>query len=498
MHPDKSDPGRLNGWLLAGLALVFYVITLAPTVLWGDGAHFQRSAHQGVLDADGGGRFVWFQAARLFMRLPLEDPAWRVNLLSAVAAALTVLGIVATARQAGLSRAAAAAAGAILAVSHTFWVHAVRAEIYTVFTCLMSLELWLWFRWRPDDRRPLAAAILLLGPLMLSHQMTVLLLPALAYLLWRRRAWLAPRQWAGIAAALLVSVGLAALVLRWQTGASTLAGSLVSYFTRFGRDFTPALFDFSPATFPRDAATWAAFFFLQFVGPGLVLIGLGAGHWLRKRHAGEEAWAALTILYLTDLLFAFSYRVNDQYVFYLPGYLACVLFAGRGWDVLAKSWRPVQQRFGRLALLTLLVVTPISAYATASWLFTTLKLNPLGIRQLPFREANRYFLWPATHGDDSAAQFARAALDALPPGSLLIADYTPFEPLMYVQRAEGRGAGVRLIQVQPEDDLGTLIDEVGSGDAVFLADNNPRYYRLESLGGAVLEPFGVVYRLAGR
>ena len=201
MRHSKTEAGWLDGWLLAGLILVFYVITLAPTVLWGDGAHFQRTASQGVLDADGGGRLVWFQAARLFLHLPWGEPAWRVNLLSAAAGALTVLCIVAAARQAGLSRAAAAVAGLALAVSHTFWIHAVRAEIYTVFLALMALELWLWFRWRPESWLSVAAAVLLLGPLVLAHQMTVLLLPAFAYLLWRRRTWLTPRQWVALFAA---------------------------------------------------------------------------------------------------------------------------------------------------------------------------------------------------------------------------------------------------------------------------------------------------------
>ncbi len=496
MRHSKTEAGWLDGWLLAGLILVFYVITLAPTVLWGDGAHFQRTASQGVLDADGGGRLVWFQAARLFLHLPWGEPAWRVNLLSAAAGALTVLCIVAAARQAGVSRAAAAVAGLALAVSHTFWIHAVRAEIYTVFLALMALELWLWFRWRPESWLSVAAAVLLLGPLVLAHQMTVLLLPAFAYLLWRRRTWLTPRQWVALFAALAISAGLAAIALQRQVGASTWGDSLVIYFTRFGRDFTPALFDFSLANFPRDAATFLAFFVLQFIGLSLVLIWVGAKHWLRSRRAGEEAWIALAVLYLTDLLFAFSYRVNDQYVFYLPGYLVCVLFSGRGWDALATSWRPMQQRFLRFALLALLVVTPISAYAAASQLFAALELNPLGIRQLPYREPNRYFLWPATQRDDGAAQFARAALRAIPPGSLLIADYTPFEPLAYVQSVEALGAGVRLVQVQPEDDLGALIDRLGAGGEVFLADNNPRYYRLESLPGVVIEPFDVIYRLA--
>ena len=71
MRHSKTEAGWLDGWLLAGLILVFYVITLAPTVLWGDGAHFQRTASQAYwMPMAAAARLVPGQ--RLFLHLPGE------------------------------------------------------------------------------------------------------------------------------------------------------------------------------------------------------------------------------------------------------------------------------------------------------------------------------------------------------------------------------------------------------------------------------------------
>ena len=92
--------------LLGVAALVLYVGTLAPTVLWGDDAYFQRTAFTGELPPDGGGHWLWLQAAQFMVHLPwgdgatgdgaigdiaIGDIAYRTNLLSAIAAAGTVL-----------------------------------------------------------------------------------------------------------------------------------------------------------------------------------------------------------------------------------------------------------------------------------------------------------------------------------------------------------------------------------------------------------------------
>jgi hypothetical protein len=169
----------------AGIFL-FYLLTLAPTILWGDNAYFQRSAVEGILKRDGGGHWLWLQFARFFAGLPVGAIAYRVNLLSAVAAVVTLSFLYCAMRALVLSWTSVIVACVCLAVSHTFWMHAVRAEVYTVFTAVMALQLWLWLSWRPKKPWPVYLAASLFGVTLLGHQMAVLFIPTALFLLWKR------------------------------------------------------------------------------------------------------------------------------------------------------------------------------------------------------------------------------------------------------------------------------------------------------------------------
>jgi hypothetical protein len=489
------DRSILAPFLLSACAFLFFLFTLAPTVLWGDDAEFQRSAYDGSLSPDGGGHWLWLQAARLFAQFPVGDVAYRANLLSAVAAAVTVFLVYQTAKTLGCSPWAAAAAGASLGVSHTFWTHAVRAEVYTLFTALLALELWLCVQWRPDRPWPLRTAVTLFGIALLGHQMALLLLPALAYLLWVRRAWLSRKD-----VALLVGLGLIGLVpflvvIQRQIGAASLTGSLALYFTHAGVDFSHSFFDFSLQNLPHDLLLWIGYLGLQFAGPA-GLLGLWAVAGAKGSNtANPQAWGAIAIFYVTGAAFAFSYRVNDQYVFYLPSYLAFALAVGLGWDLAGRAWRRLDGLAARTSLfLALLVLPPLLYYGMAA-AFAARAVNPLGIRQLPGREPNRYFIWPAKNGYTGAAEYGREALEPLPGGSYLIADHTPYQTLLYLQGVEGLRKDVHLVKIEPGEDLSPLIHSFPTGSPVFIADDDPRYYNLGHLFGAELKPVGAVYQV---
>jgi hypothetical protein len=473
--------------------LSLYLITLAPTVLWGDSAFFQRSAAEGLLKRDAGGHWLWLQFAQLATHLPWGTVAYRVNLLSAVAGTATLLLLYLAIRALGLSRSSATIACASLAVSHTFWMHAVRAEVYTVFTAAMTLELWLWFTWRRGHVWPIQLAAALYGLTLLGHQMALLLLPAGAYLLWRRRRWLDRRGWLLVLGLLVLGLLPFVAVVDWQAGQSGFLHALRLHFTQVDVDFTPAFLDVSLSQLPRDVAVWLGLLGLQFIGAaGLLGIYGLFGNTLRR-----VQWQTLLILYATCVLFAFSYRVNDQFVFYLPSYIAFAFFIARGWQRLESAGR-FRSTLSKTALAFMIIALPMATYAALPRLLTRAGLNPLGIRELPGRDPNAYFLHPASQGDFGADVFARSALEALPRNAVIIADHTPFEPLRYLQSVEGLRPDVRLLRIEPGDDLAPIVRTLPAGSAVFLADDDPRYYRLDRLNtlpGACLRPFGNLYQL---
>src|ERR671913_526124 len=205
-HSAEASPGgegrlRKASVLLGGLAvfalvLVLYLKTLAPTVLY--------LQHPKLLDAvmlqmqvsvlgitHPTGYPTYLMLTHLFTYLPFGDPAYRVNLGSAVYAALAVLAVYV----AGLllsRRVVAAASGALgFGVGTALWAHGVIAEVYTLnalFVSVTIVVLLLWREYRKD--RYLLLSAFLVGLCLTNHLTSGLLLPAsllfVALVDWRR------------------------------------------------------------------------------------------------------------------------------------------------------------------------------------------------------------------------------------------------------------------------------------------------------------------------
>lgn len=514
LHNREQRPQGIFWPLSISLAFfLFYLFTLAPTVLWGDDAYFQRVALTGELRADGGGHWLWLQLARLFARIPWADVAFRTNLLSAVAASGTILILYGAARQAGLRRDAATVAVVSLGFGHTFWMHAVRAEVYTVFTLFVAFHFWLWTRWRPlkmdsgsaQTSRvwPFYVGAALFGVTLLAHQMALFLIPSWALLAWRRSDSLRRSQLMTGATLLLVGLVPFLLVLHHQivVGAGvTMLEAIRLYFTHAGADFSAALFVLSAQTFPRDVLMGIVLTLLQFSSPAIALVMWGIV--ARWRSPNSALWRSMLFFYGVNTLFAITYDVNDRYVFLLPGYLALALFAGAGWEAARKVFEargqgPAAGKAKMLAVasLALLIAMPLSLYYLAPRVLVAAGANPMQARALPEREPNEFFLWPGKRDYYGAARYGEDTLAALPEGAVLIADHTPIQTLKYLQMVRGRRPDVRLVAIEPGDDLGPVIEKIPQTVPIYLADSNPNYYNLRSLPDATLAASGPIFRL---
>lgn len=514
MFGNSLTGKRLDVWplLLALASFLFYEFTLAPTVLWGDDAYFQRTAFTGELRADGGGHWLWLQFARLFSQLPLGDIAYRSNLLSAIAASGTIFVLYAAAREAGLRRDGATVTVLSLAVGHTFWMHAVRAEVYTLFTLFVALHIWLWARWRKRDPeqddtrgllqgpRPLYAGAALFGLTLLAHQMAIFLAPGWSLLVLAHSKIMRRRQLAKTTALFILGLAPFFAVVYVQIMAVAKVSWLQAirlYFTHAGSDFGPSLLNFSLASLPGDTSDWLAFTGLQFSSPVLLFVVWGIYEKLKRRPS--PFWVALLVFYFVDVLFAISYRVNDRYVFLLPGYVALAMFGGAGWQLarreISSRWTWMAKKRAALAVVLILTVTPISTYYLASRAMAARDINPMGIRTLPGRDPNHFFLWPGKDDHFGAREYGEQTLAALPHAATLLADHTPFETLRYLQDVEGKRPDVRIIRIEPDDDLGKLIESLPGNSTIYLADHNPEYYNLHSIPEATLASRGSLLRL---
>ncbi len=325
------------GLIAASLAL--YVATLAPTVLWGDDATFQLAAAQGQLQASAGSHPLWVAVASLATRLPLGELAHRVNLVSAGAAALTVGLLYLVLRSLRIARSASLLATVTFAVSHTFWAHAVRAEVYTLALATLAALVLAALRWqRSGAVRDLVWVGLALGAALTAHMLALLYVPGLAWLVLTRQRRLDLRAVGVLAVTTAVSLTPLSYLL-WRDSQRESLGSLGALrwalLTFQGFDFGGRLLQFSAASLASDVFQWAVFLGYQFVGLALPLGLLGAVIIWRRLTCPLAVFVGL--LYTVSVAFAFSFDVGDRYVFYLPSYLAFIVWVGFGIEWLTGS-----------------------------------------------------------------------------------------------------------------------------------------------------------------
>jgi pentatricopeptide repeat protein len=197
---------RINA-VFAGLAfvvaLITYLRTIAPTVSFWDCGEFITCSYILGIPHPPGAPF-YLLIGRLFSMIPfVEDIALRVNVISALASAFTVLFtyliIVRLIKQwRGEPKSSSdlfilIASGLMGALSYaftdTFWFNAVEAEVYAISMFFTSIIVWLILIWlekadQVGSERYLLFIAYLVGLAMGVHLLMILCLPAISLLIY--------------------------------------------------------------------------------------------------------------------------------------------------------------------------------------------------------------------------------------------------------------------------------------------------------------------------
>jgi 4-amino-4-deoxy-L-arabinose transferase-like glycosyltransferase len=383
----KNEPGlsrrlassayRLDGLVaalgVAGFAFVLYLGTLAPTVLYYERPELIDAAmlqvHPYVLGiTQPTGYPTWTMLAHLFTYLPFGDPAYRVNLASAVfgAAAVFVLFF------AGwlLSRRiwAAAAGSLAFAVGNIFWSQAVIAEVYTLNALFVAAIVFVLLLWRDTRRdRYLLAATFLMGLSLTNHVTSGLLLPTAALFVCavdprKLLDWRLVLEGAG-----LFVLGLTPylyLPVRAFMGPPVYEAD-PSTFSRFfelvaGREFGIRFGTFGPDEFlSRLVSLWG--YLLEEFHPGLLLVAaVGVVVMLLRDRAGA---LLIGIPFLGWLVYAIGFDIFDYFIYFIPSYLMLALFVAVGAaTVLEGAERLVARTPPLLRMATLVLISVTLLY----------------------------------------------------------------------------------------------------------------------------------------
>jgi tetratricopeptide (TPR) repeat protein len=169
--------------VLVILTLIVYLFTLSPSVYLGDSGELTAAAFcLGVPHPSG--YPVYTLVGKLFCLLPFGNVGFRMNLMSACLAVLTLLVVYLLILRMTSSRVGAFSGAGVAAFTPVFWWQTVAAEVYTLHAFFVALMLWLLWRW--DEGREfyiLALFSFITGLSFGNHLQTVMLAPAVFFLI---------------------------------------------------------------------------------------------------------------------------------------------------------------------------------------------------------------------------------------------------------------------------------------------------------------------------
>jgi hypothetical protein len=440
---------------LCGLIFLVYLLTLAPTIatLFDDSLEFQLVAFQPGI-AHPTGYPLYTLLGKLFTWLPVGDVAYRVNLLSAVAATLAVGGLVALLRQVGLGWVASVTGAVAFGLSRTFWTQATIAEVYTLHALFVVLILLATLYLRANgtaNRRAWLIWVFLLG-LSLTHHRTILLLwPALLLYLWLTRSPERGTQrpsWLALAGAFLLPLLLYLYIPIRGLTISSLDGSYDNTLSGFLRWITASgygtFFADNPLSPHYGVANYLSLFGQQFGPVGWLLTVPGLLLAWRRR---PQATALFLVAGLTGFAFGLAYRVPDVAVFFIPVFLVAAIFIGWGVQALV-DWTTPRGAVRGLVIGGGLIALLFTAWQT--WLPA-------------YHAANRSGQW-AVYDDGR-----EIITQPLPHGAVIIGILGEMTRLRYFQQVEGLRPDLRTVAADREADRrATVRAHLAAGENVYL------------------------------
>jgi hypothetical protein len=473
----RALPDRWIAFLLFAIALAAYLSTLTPAVGTRDGYELQAvSATLGFAHPTGYPLFPIVGRLWLFV-FPFGSIAWRINVLCALYAAVSVSLLYGTARRV-LGQRSFAALGALLYMfSHTLWTQAVRPEKYTLNAFFVSLVLYIAFGTAdPEERGPhphLRWLALAYGFSLGHHRTMLMLAPALAvYLLWRDPGLIRrPREWLpalGIALAPL----LVYLYIPWRAAVQGWTMSLSEFLQYIsGAYYGPAV-RLTDWLNPERVQMFWRFLVLQYgyVGIALGVLGLaGLGLRRRWRFLACTALAYLTYYVWGTVWYAYYNDVNS----FIPNHMLFAVWIASG----ALTFYELL----RVHPVSWLKDHPSSMLGPAFW--SLLLVLPMWMVWTNAPQVNARDEWNLTRwGEHAIAQ-------DIAQGATILADRAKHPPLDYVARIERRRPDVDVAILGDEQAyLDRLAWDLAHEKTVYLARFLPGLegpYHLRSLGSLV-------------
>ncbi len=179
---------RLQELLLFLLLLFHQLLTLAPALYSGDSGELVGAAYiLGVPHPTGFAAYLCLGKALIFM-IPLGNIAYKMNLLSALCAALAAFFVYLIAGLLGWKRWIAFWCAVIVISGRSFWLQGSIARVYSLLALIFSVVIYLSLLWlKNGDKRLIYLAFFIIGLGSGVHLHSLILLPVATFFVVRIR-----------------------------------------------------------------------------------------------------------------------------------------------------------------------------------------------------------------------------------------------------------------------------------------------------------------------
>jgi len=484
------------------LSAALYVATCAPSVLWQDSGMFQyRIWHNDV--AGGLGLALAHPLYHLIgiacKAIPFGDFAYRINLISAVAAAFAVANIFLLLRL-WLKEVAPALVGTItLALSWTFWQHAAIAEVYTLYVAIFTAELIFLYKFIETKKTIHFYLLFFFNGLSIANHMWGII----------------PLGCYGVYVCVLLAkkkvsiLNLLLAIFCWAVGALPYLVLIVQDYLASGdivATISSALFGnawhsqtLNVGMTGRIVLENIIFIGYNFPTPNIILFVIGIAAIIKSDslRAFNRLLLAMLVLFF---VFAFRYKVPDRYAFFIPFYCLAAFPFAFGAKLFFQRFTKMFAKWAVLALALL----PVLVYWIVPVVAEQMEISLGTGRKIPCRNEYTYFLRPWQMFNDDPERFATEALSGVTQNSIIFADGTTVYPLWYTQQVKGVRPDVKIVSAHGDYKSpinypdGDSFADIISTSSVYVVSPLKRYAPNWLLDNYDFKESGVLYRVIER
>ncbi len=451
--------------LFAGV-LTVYILTLSPGVLGGDVGELQFVPY--ILSmAHHSGTPLYTLLGKLWTLLPLgPSVAWRINLLSAVSASLSVVVVYHIVHWRTRRHLPALVSALTLAFGLSFWEQATMGDKYPFNALFVAMVLHLALRWgETRSPRTLNWLALTYGFSLTHHPSMVLFAPTLlGYVWWHEKSALW-RDWRRLLRLIVLILAplLFYLYLPWAESRNLPPGT---WHPRTLRDWLDYFLDVgyignlyvAPAEQDDRLLYFAQTLLRDFAWFG-VLLGTGGLLWQARRRPADALF--LLVTFLLETVLATNYHVPRRWVFFLPSFIIFTLWIGEALGAVWASldWLRHRSKWTAIALTgALSVVLLVLPFADFRDQYRRLRdvHNGAGVLDVWRQELKQ-----GRMGD----RLGKAIAD-VDPEAVIVCDWEQATPLWYYQQVEGWQPDVTIIYP-----IERLDEAAASGRPLYIARN---------------------------